>query len=86
MQVKEDTIISRFQNGDRRIILWFSLFLQNVTELLDTLLLQKLYFLTPHTHVENPSSATDFGYYQMSQRNWVIIKEYYRCLRRYMLS
>ena len=58
MQVKEDTIISRFQNGDRRIILWFSLFLQNVTELLDTLLLQKLYFLTPHTHVENPSSAT----------------------------
>ena len=59
MQVKEDTIISRFQNGDRRIILWFSLFLQNVTELLDTLLLQKLYFLTPHTHVENPSSATD---------------------------
>ena len=27
-----------------------------------------------------------FGYYQMSQRNWVIIKEYYRCLRRYTLS
>ena len=27
-----------------------------------------------------------FGYYQTSQRNWVIIKEYYRCLRRYMLS
>ena len=24
--------------------------------------------------------------YQTSQRNWVIIKEYYRCLRRYMLS
>ena len=27
-----------------------------------------------------------FVYYQTSQRNWVIIKEYYRCLRRYMLS
>ena len=24
--------------------------------------------------------------YQMSQCNWVIIKELYRCLRRYMLS
>ena len=24
--------------------------------------------------------------YQMSQRNWVIIKELYRCLQRYMLS
>ena len=24
--------------------------------------------------------------YQTSQRNWVIIKELYRCLRRYMLS
>ena len=27
-----------------------------------------------------------FVCYQTSQRNWVIIKEYYRCLRRYMLS
>ena len=27
-----------------------------------------------------------FGYYQTSQRNWVIIKEYYRCLQRYMLG
>ena len=27
-----------------------------------------------------------FGYYQTSQCNWVIIKEYYRCLRRYILS
>ena len=27
-----------------------------------------------------------FGYYQRSQRNWVIIKEYYRCLQRYMLG
>ena len=24
--------------------------------------------------------------YQMSQRNWVIIKELYRCLQRYMLG
>ena len=24
--------------------------------------------------------------YQTSQRNWVIIKELYRCLRRYMLG
>ena len=24
--------------------------------------------------------------YQMSQRNWVIIKDLYRCLQRYMLS
>ena len=24
--------------------------------------------------------------YQTSQRNWVIIKEYYRCLQRYMLG
>ena len=31
-------------------------------------------------------SEEHFGYYQMAQRNWVIIKEYYRCLRRYMLS
>ena len=27
-----------------------------------------------------------FVCYQTSQRNWVIIKEYYRCLRRYMLG
>ena len=27
-----------------------------------------------------------FVCYQMSQRNWVIIKEIYRCLRRYMLG
>ena len=27
-----------------------------------------------------------FGCYQTSQHNWVIIKEYYRCLRRYMLG
>ena len=27
-----------------------------------------------------------FVCYQTSQRNWVIIKELYRCLRRYMLS
>ena len=27
-----------------------------------------------------------FVCYQTSQRNWVIIKEYYRCLRKYMLS
>src|SRR3954471_24886155 len=27
-----------------------------------------------------------FGCYQTSQRNWVIIKEYYRCLQRYMLG
>ena len=27
-----------------------------------------------------------FGCYQMSKRNWVIIKEHYRCLRRYMLG
>ena len=27
-----------------------------------------------------------FVCYQMSQRKWMIIKEYYRCLRRYMLS
>ena len=27
-----------------------------------------------------------FVCYQTSQRNWVIIKEFYRCLRRYMLS
>ena len=27
-----------------------------------------------------------FVCYQTPQRNWVIIKELYRCLRRYMLS
>ena len=27
-----------------------------------------------------------FGYYQTSQRNWVIIKELCRCLQRYMLG
>ena len=27
-----------------------------------------------------------FGYYQTSQRNWVIIKEYYRCLQWSMLG
>ena len=27
-----------------------------------------------------------FGCYQTSQRNWVIIKEHYRCLQRYMLG
>ena len=27
-----------------------------------------------------------FGYYQTSQRNWVIIKEYYRCLQWLMLG
>ena len=27
-----------------------------------------------------------FVYYQTSQRNWVIIKEYYRCLQRSMLG
>ena len=27
-----------------------------------------------------------FGYYQTSQGNWVIIKELYRCLQRYMLG
>ena len=27
-----------------------------------------------------------FGCYQTSQRNWVIIKEYYMCLQRYMLG
>ena len=27
-----------------------------------------------------------FVCYQTSQRNWVIIKELYRCLQRYMLS
>ena len=27
-----------------------------------------------------------FGRYQTSQRNWVIIKEYYMCLQRYMLG
>ena len=27
-----------------------------------------------------------FVCYQTSQRNWVIIKEYYRCLQSYMLS
>ena len=27
-----------------------------------------------------------FVYYQMSQRNWMIIKELYRCPRRYMLG
>ena len=27
-----------------------------------------------------------FVCYQTSQRNWVIIKEYYRCLQRYMLG
>ena len=27
-----------------------------------------------------------FGYYQTSQRNWVIIKVLYRCLQRYLLS
>ena len=27
-----------------------------------------------------------FGYYQTSQRNWVIIKVLYRCLRRYLVG
>ena len=27
-----------------------------------------------------------FGYYQTSQRNWVIIKVLYRCLRRFLLG
>ena len=31
-------------------------------------------------------SEEHFVCYQTSQHNWVIIKELYRCLRRYMLS
>ena len=31
-------------------------------------------------------SEEHFVCYQTSQRNWVIIKELYRCLRRYMLG
>ena len=33
-----------------------------------------------------PFTGGNFVCYQTSQRNWVIIKELYRCLQRYMLS
>ena len=39
-----------------------------------------------HEIVQLPDAVGMLWVYQTSQRNWVIIKEYYGCLRRYMLS
>ena len=39
-----------------------------------------------HEIVQLPDTVGMLWVYQTSQRNWVIIKEYYRCLQRYMLG